>query len=217
MLNSIARLKPGVSMEQAQVQLDVVAASLAKEYPDSNKNVRSTLVRPETETLLGKTREPLLILLGAVGLVLLVACANIANLLLARTAERSHEFALRAAIGAGRGRIIRQLVTESLALSLIGCTVGVLAAMWLMRFLLPLAGDSISRIREASIDGRVMAFSIFLAVVTSLLFGLAPALRVAKMELGVGLREGSRTSTGTSDWLRDALCAGQIALGHLSV
>jgi len=107
MLDVMARLKPGVSIEQAQIQMDEVAAALARQYPDTNRNISSTYVRPELENLIADTREPLLIVLGAVGLVLLIACGNIANLLLARTAERAREFALRAAIGAGRARIIR--------------------------------------------------------------------------------------------------------------
>jgi putative ABC transport system permease protein len=213
MLSAMARLKPSVSVEQAGAQMDAVAASLAIQYPDSNKNVASTYVRPELENLIGNTREPLLILLGAVGLVLPVACANIANLLLARTAEREREFALRAAIGAGRGRIVRQLMTESLTLSLIGCTAGLLAAMGTMQLMLPLAGASIPRIQEASIDGRVLAFSVALAIVTSILFSVAPALRIARVEFAGPLKEGSRTSTDKSDRLRGALVVMQIALG----
>jgi putative ABC transport system permease protein len=213
MLNAMARLKKGISIDQAQAQLDTVAASLARRYPDSNRNVRSTYVRPELETLAGNTRAPLLILLGAVGLVLLVACANIANLLLTRTAERAREFAVRTAIGAGRGRLVRQLITESLTLSFIGCTLGVLLSIGIMRLILPLAGDGIPRIQEATMDSRVLLFSTALAVVTSLLFGLAPVLRTVRPSLSDALKEGSRTTTDGADVLRSALCVGQIALG----
>jgi predicted permease len=131
-LDAIARLKPGVSLEQAQIQMDVVASAVAKEYPDQNGNIAGAYVRPEQERLVGDIRKPVFLLLGAVGLVLLITCANIANLLLARTAERGREFALRAAIGAGRGRIVRQVITESLVLSLLGCGVGTLAAAGLL-------------------------------------------------------------------------------------
>ncbi|WP_321474599.1 ABC transporter permease [uncultured Paludibaculum sp.] len=213
MLSALARLRPGVSIQQAQAQMDTVAAALAHAYPDSNKNITGTRVVPAGDALAGESKAPLLILLSAVGLVLLIACANIANLLLARTSERSREFALRAAIGAGQGRIVRQLITESLTLSFIGCTVGVLAATWTMHFLLPLAGEAIPRIQETNIDARVLGFSVLLAVATSVLFGLAPAIRVAKADFNTGLRDGGRSLTDNADGLRGALCVGQIALG----
>ncbi|QOY89538.1 ABC transporter permease [Paludibaculum fermentans] len=213
LLSALARLKPGVSMRQARAQLDVVAASLARAYPDSNKNMAKTQVLPAASALAGEAKGPLFLLLGAVGLVLLIACANIANLLLSRTAERSREFALRAAIGAGQGRIVRQLITESLTLSVIGCGLGIAAAMWTAQFLLPLVGDAVPRIQETSIDGRVLGFSVALAILTTVLFGLAPAIRVAKSDFQAGLREGGRSVTDNSDGLRGALCVGQIALG----
>jgi putative ABC transport system permease protein len=213
MLTLLGRLKPGVTLAQAQAQLDVVAAALARAYPDSNKNISRTRVLPAGEALAGEAKAPLLMLLGAVGLVLLIACANIANLLLARTSERYREFALRAAIGAGQGRIVRQLVTESLTLSFIGCGLGILAAMWTAQFLLPLIGDAIPRIQETSIDARVLGFSAALAILTSVLFGLAPAVRMAKADFQEGLRESGRSVTDSADGLRGALCVGQIALG----
>jgi putative ABC transport system permease protein len=213
MLNVIARLKPGVSIEQAQIELDAVATAVARDYPASNKNLASTYVRPELETMTGDTRRPILFLLGAVGLVLLIACANIANLLLVRTAEREREFALRTAIGAGRGRIARQVVTESLMLSFVGCAAGVLAATWLLKLVVPLAGDSIPRIQQAAIDTNVLAFSVALAVLTGVLFSLAPAMRLLRLELNAPLKEASRTSAEGSDRLRSALVVAQVALG----
>lgn len=213
LLYAVARLKPGVTVAQAQAQLDVVAEALARTYPDSNKNVARTRVAPAVEALAGQARTPLLILLSAVAMVLLIACANIANLLLARTAERTREFALRAAIGAGQGRIVRQLITESLVLSFIGTTLGVAAATWTTRLLLPLAGDAIPRIQDTTVDARVLAFSVLLAVATTVLFGLAPALRAARAGFQAGLRDGARAHTSESGALRNALCAGQIALG----
>ncbi|MGJ5819754.1 ADOP family duplicated permease [Paludibaculum fermentans] len=213
MLTTLARLKPGVSTTQAQAQLDVISEALARTYPDSNRNMARTRVLPAGEALAGEVKGPLFLLLGAVTLVLLIACANIANLLLARTSERYREFALRAAIGAGQGRIVRQLITESLTLSFIGCGLGIVAAIWTARFLLPLVGDAVPRIQETSIDGRVLGFSVALAVLTSILFGLAPAIRVARADFQEGLRDGGRSVTDNSDGLRGALCVGQIALG----
>jgi putative ABC transport system permease protein len=213
MLDVMARLKPGVSIDQAQAQMDSVAAALAKAYPNSNKNLPRTRIRPALENVIGSTRTPLLFLLVAVGLVLVVVCANIANLLLARTAERAPEFAIRAAIGAGQGRIVRQLITESLLLSVIGSVLGVLAAALTVGVIGRLAGAAIARIDETNIDARVLCFSIALALVTSLLFGLAPALKVARGRFSLSSKEGSKASTDKSGGLRDALCVAQIALG----
>jgi putative ABC transport system permease protein len=213
MLDAMARLKAGVSIERAQAQMDTIAASLAARYPDSNKNQPATYVRAEIDHMVGDVRWPLFILLGAVGLVLIVACANIANLLLAHAEERAREFTVRAAIGAGRGRIVRQLITESLTLSAIGCAAGLAVAAWSIRLFRVLP---VPRVSEAVIDGRVLAFSLTLAVVTSVLFGLAPALRAAATEFG-GLKDGSRTSTPGSDRLRHGLCVAQIALGLVLV
>jgi putative ABC transport system permease protein len=213
LLRAMARLRPGVTLEQAQARMDAVAAALARQYPDTNRSLPGTYVRPELEKLVGDTRKPLLVLLAAVGLVLLIACANVANLLLARTADREREFALRAAIGAGRGRMVRQLVTESLALALAGCAAGVLFAGAILTWVLPLAGNSIPRIQQAAIDGRVLGFSIGLAVCTSVLFSLAPVLRVARGEFSGPLKEGSRGATDRSDGLRSGLVVAQIALG----
>jgi putative ABC transport system permease protein len=194
--------------------MDAVAASLAVRYPDSNKIVPATFVRPEIDNLVGDARWPLFILLGAVGLVLVVACANIANLLLARTEERAREFTVRAAIGAGRGRIVRQLITESLTLSIIGSGAGLLLATWSLRLFRTLP---VPRIADAVVDGRVLAFSLALAVATSVLFGLAPALRAASTELSGGLKDGSRTTTPGSDRLRHGMCVAQVALGLVLV
>src|SRR5262245_30395644 len=214
MLNVMARLKSGVSIEQAQAEMDAIAASLAVRYPDSNKNIQSTFVRPEIDHLVGDARWPLFILLGAVGLVLVVACANIANLLLARTEERAREFTVRAAIGAGRARIVRQLLAESLTLSAIGCAAGLAVATWsISLFRTP----PVVRIDEAVVDGRVLVFSGTIAIATSLLFGLAPALRAASGEPADGLKGGSRTNTPGSNRLRHGMCIAQVALGLVLV
>jgi putative ABC transport system permease protein len=183
------------------------------QHPDQNTNVARTHIQPELERLLGDASKALWILMGAVGLVLLIACGNIANLLLARTAEREREFAVRAAIGASRHRVIRQLLTESLLLSLVGSITGVLLAMACMHLVLPFGGDSIPRVRRAGIDGSVLVFSIVLALVTSVLFSLAPALQLAKVELVISLKEGTHSIARGHDRLRSALVIGQIALG----
>ncbi|HWR52501.1 MAG TPA: ABC transporter permease [Bryobacteraceae bacterium] len=159
-LDVIGRLKPGVSADQAQAQMDLVAGALARQYSDDNKNISSTWVRPELERLAGRSSKPLWILLGAVMLVLLIACANVANLLLARSTQRVREFALRTALGASRLAIMRQTLIESLALGLLGATGGVVLAVGALKLALPLAGESIPRISQAGIDGRVLAFTI---------------------------------------------------------
>jgi putative ABC transport system permease protein len=212
-LNVIARLRTGVSLETAHARMDSLAATLAKQYPDDDKNFASTYVRPELDRLTGDTRRPLWILLGAVGMVLLIACANLANLLLARTAEREREFAIRTAIGASRGTVVRQLLTESLVLAAVGCAAGVAVAMVGVNLLLPFAGDSIPRLAQAAVDSKVLGFSVALALLTSLLFSAAPALRLARTELAGPLKEGARGSVHGADRLRSGLVVAQITFG----
>lgn len=214
MLQVTARLKPGASLAEAHAQMDTIAAALAREYPNENKNVASTYVRPELERMVGDTRQPMLILLGAVGFVLLIACANVANLLLARTAEREREFSVRLSIGAGRARIVRQLLTENLLLALIGSAAGLVIAVGCTRIALPMvAGAGIPRIDESGVDGRVLVFAVALALLTGMLSGVPAAVRIARMAFYAGLKEGARTSTDTNDRLRGALVVAQIALG----
>lgn len=213
MLNAIGRLGPGVSVSRATAVMDSVEAALVREDPDDYKRVASTWIVPEIDSVIGGTRRPILILLGAVGLVLLVACANVANLLLARTAERQREFAVRASIGAGRARIVRQLLTESLTLALAGSAAGVLMAVGCVRAVARLATGSIPRIEQAGVDGRVLAFSIGLALLTTALFSLAPAARLARMELISPLKEAARGNAAGGDRFRNALVVFQIALG----
>jgi len=217
LLEALGRLKPGVTIEQARADLNVIAAALAKKYPDTNTNFRQASVRPALETLVGDSRQPLLILLGAVGLVLLIACANIANLLLARTANREHEMTIRAAIGASRGRVIRQLLTESLLLALLGGAAGTVLAEYALRVVLPLGGKSIPRLAQAGVDSRVLGFSLLLAIVTSVLFGLAPALQASRIDLAGSLKEQTRGTTNRHDRVRGALVIAQVTLGLVLV
>ncbi len=208
-----ARLKSGVTCEQARAQMDTVAASLAKQYPEDNKNTPSTYVRPELERMVGDARHALFTLLGAVGLLLLIACTNVANLLLARTTERQREFAVRLAIGAGRGRVVRQLLAENLSFALLGCAAGVALASWIVRLVLPLAGDGIPRIIETDVDSRVLTFSIGLALLTSLLCSIPPALRMARMGPAGSPQAANRACTEAHDRFRGGLAVAQIALG----
>jgi putative ABC transport system permease protein len=212
-LEAVGRLKPGVSLAQSRAAADTILAGLARQYPDQRRNLAGSRIVPLIDAVVGDTREPILILLGAVGLVLLVACANMANLLLARTAERGREFALRASIGAGRGRLVRQLLAEGLVLSLAGATAGILLAAACLRGSGAFAADLIPRLGQAAIDGPVLGFSIGLALLATLFFSLAPALRVARAPLIDSLKQSSAGAVTGKDRLRGALVVLQIALG----
>ena len=211
-LTVVGRLAPGVSVASAREEVSTIAARLAKDYKDANEGVGGT-VRGLRESLVGDTRKALLVLLGAVGLVLLVACVNVANLLLARISGRESELALRAALGAGRGRIARQLLTESLLLALVGGGLGALVSGALVDALLRLQPQGVPRLGEVRIDGGVLAFAALLSLATSLAFGVLPALQMSRRATAQSLRQGSRGILGGSRTrLRSALVVGQIAL-----
>ncbi len=213
-LEMIARLKPGVTLAQANNDLASISHALSAEFPDTNAH-SATGARSELDSLVGDTREPLLILFGAVGLVLLIACANVANLMLARSVSRAREIAIRAALGAGRSVIMRQLIAESLLLSLAGAALGVGAAEWALSALLRLYPNNLPRATEIGVDYRVLFFTAGLAIVTGLVFGLVPALQVSKPNLTDAIREGGRGTTAGAahNRLRSGLVIAETALG----
>lgn len=214
-LNVVGRLKPGVSVSQADEDLRTIAVNLSKQYPKTNTRHDSARVEPEVTALLGTTRTALLVVLGAVALVLLIACGNIANLLLARVRERQREMALRSALGAGKKRIIRQLLAESLVLSICGGIAGCALAFVSTPALLSLIGSSVPRAADAGVDTRVLSFAIALSVLTGVVFGVVPAISGARTDLVSTLKEGGRTEVFGRDWLRSSLIVGQVAVGLL--
>jgi len=190
-LRPMGRLKEGVTFAQARADTDLIAAQLEQQYPDSNTGWSLRLV-PLREILVGGSRTMLFILFGAVGLVLLIACANVANLLLVRAAARQKEIAMRTALGASRGRIIRQMITESLLLAIFGGVLGALLAMVGIKLLVSLSGDNIPRTANVKIDATVLVFTLFISFATGLIFGLAPAFRTMKEDLIDALKDGMR-------------------------
>jgi putative ABC transport system permease protein len=190
-MNVIARLKPGVAREQAQTEMTAIGSRLEQQYPDKNLH-KSIRLEPMLEALVGDIRPALLILLGAVGCVLLIACANVANLLLARAMARQKEMAIRSALGASRIRVIRQLLTESIVLSLTGGLLGLVLAAWWSDLLVALGKENIPRAMQVGLDWYVLTFNLVVSVLTGIIFGLVPALHSSKTELTESLKEGSR-------------------------
>ena len=213
--DAIGRLKPGVTPARAEAQMDQIGRALARLDPDNNGNVAKTLVMPEQERLTGKTRGPLWIMLGAVMLVLLIACANVANLLLVRSTGRAREFSVRTALGASRWALARQLLNESAVLGLLGSIGGVLICALVLKKVLPLAGEDIPipRIATVGMDVRVIAFAAAVGVATVVLFSLAPAIQVMRADVAGALKEVAANIVRGRHRLRSALVAGQIALG----
>jgi predicted permease len=205
----IGRLRQGAALDQARAEMQGINAQLVAEYPEANENrAGGVTIVPLATQIHGRTVPVMLaILTGAVLLVLLIACANVASLLLARGAVRSREIALRTALGAGRGRILRQLITESILLSCLAGVLGVPLATWGVRVLVALAPHGIARLDEARIDARVLAFSLGLSLTTGVLFGLAPAIRISH---GVGSRR--QTAGVESRGMRRAFVAAEIAV-----
>lgn len=208
---AVGRLKPGVTIEQARADMGAIAKRLDDQYSQSGYGINlMPLHDQETRTV----KPALLVLLAAVAFVLLIACANVANLLLARAALREREVAIRVALGAGRSRIIRQVLTESALLSLAGGAAGLLLAVWGLKVLVALSPADIPRLDQTGIDGRVLAFTLAVSLVTGLIFGLAPALQSAKSDPNESLKEGARGSTGGVGGrrVRNLLVVSEIAL-----
>jgi len=209
---AVGRLKPGVSVGQAQSEMTGIGARLEQQYPESNRN-KGVAVTAMRDRMVRNVQLTLYVLLGAVGVVLLIACANVANLLLAKASVRSREMAIRAAIGAGRGRIVRQLIAESMLLALLAGAAGLLLALWGTSTLVALAPDNVPRLEEANLDARVLAFTFGISLLASLLFGLAPALEASRVDLNHVLKQGAGRTVagGGSKRLRGALVVAEIA------
>ncbi len=212
-LQGIARLKPGVSLETAREELNLIARNLAAQYPDTNKKFPAATVIPELEHLVGRNRTQLVILLVSVAVVLLIACLNVANLLLVRASARGKEIALRAALGASRIRVIRQMLTESMVLGLAGALLAIPLALWALKMFINLNAN-MRRIQGAELDGTVLAFTAAITVLTSIIFGLVPALRASSPNLNEFMKEGRSTTAGAShNRLRGMLVVAETTLG----
>lgn len=215
----VGRLKPGVSLQQAELQVQHIAGRLEEEYPETNTN-RGARLEKLHETLVGDVRPALLMLFGAVALVLLIVCANVANLLLARSTTRHKEMAIRGALGAGRLRLLQQLLTESLVFAVAGGALGVLLAFVGVDILRSLSPGDIPRLDDVRVDGSVLAFASLISIATGIVFGLLPALYASRPDLQSSLKEGGRTSAegaGGHPRLRQLLVVGEMALAVVLV
>ena len=217
-IRDVARLKPGVTVEQAVADVRAIAARIGAQYPDYAKEL-GTDVLPLRESITGPVERPLYILLGAVALVLLIACANVANLLLVRSVSRSTELAVRAALGAGRGRLVRQLVTESVLLSVVGGAIGTTLAVVAVRALVAAAPPNIPRLDAVHLDGTVLGVTIAVTLLTGIVFGLVPARELLRVDVGTTLREGGRGARGSraSARTRVGLVVAEVALAVMLV
>ncbi len=211
-LYGLARLKEGVSVEQAHAEMGALAAQLEQQYPESNSG-NSASAQEVKDVLVEDVRPALIILLGAVGFVLLIACVNVANLMLVRATRRQKEMAIRLALGASRGRIVRQLLSESLLIALLGGAVGLLVGQWVMSGLLALAPPTIPRLNQVGLDTTVLVFTLSVSVLTGLLFGLLPAIQSLRTDLHSTLKEGGRSmATAIRERTRKVLLVAEVAL-----
>jgi putative ABC transport system permease protein len=208
----VGRLKPDVTLAQAQADMCAIAARLSQDHKEKNAG-HGVKLEPLADVIVGDIGLMLYVLLGAVGFVLLIACANLANLMLARVGARQREIAVRTALGASRIRIVRQLLTESIVLAVAGGVAGLLLAVWAVNWVVSLGPDTIPRVHEISIDPRVAGFTLLVSVATGVLFGLAPALQVSRSELTDALKDSGRTTAGLRRTrLRGALVMTEVAL-----
>src|SRR6185436_5210603 len=211
--NLIARLKPGITAAQAQADLDTITARLSQEHASTYRSGFSASIRSLHEEMVGNMRRAMLVLLGAVGLVLLIACANVAHLRLASATSRYREFAIRAALGASRARVVRQFLTESILLSLIGGAVGLGLAVWVVRALVFLMPKDTPRLQEIKLDYDVVLFTFGTSLLTGIVFGLAPSFHAARTNLNDVLKEAGRGGDASRRLkLRNLLVVSEFAL-----
>jgi putative ABC transport system permease protein len=210
-INGIGRLKPGVTIEQAKADMAAVTNNLAAAFPDSNKGTGAKLI-PLKEWMVGSVGTTLLVLLASVGFVLLIACVNVANLLLARSTGRTREFAIRSALGASQGRVIRQLLSESVLLSLVGGVLGLVLAAWGTRAALGVLPTALPRAQDIGVDARVLFFTLAISLLAGVLFGLAPALKTSAPNLQEGLKEGGRGISGSHNRVQSAFVIAEMAM-----